>query len=179
MLPFFWPRCLICTIFCFWMVFSWERERRKGDWGTVVVGDNRPGGRWYWPSAIWIHIVLDQDVDMTCHRNYHWFCICMSLVHCCIQELVGINSAVVGGGGSLCGQQIYSEVVPVCCGSDKKKKRVSGLVGATVQDVKGHRKPHNSKSTRFCGICPVCKPKATPQSYSWLWCSCRQYLWQA
>ena len=71
-----------------------------------------------------------------------------------------------GGGGSLCGQQIYSEVVPVCCGSDKKKKRVSGLVGATVQDVKGHRKPHNSKSTRFCGICPVCKPKATPQSYS-------------
>ena len=33
------------------------------------------------------------------------------------------------------------------------------------------RKPHNSKSKRFCGTCPMCELKAMPQSIAGLQCS--------
>lgn len=52
------------------------------------------------------------------------------------------------------------------------------LRAAIDADDSSSHKPHNSKSTRFWGIFPVCKLKATPQNFIWLQRGCRQHLWK-
>ena len=97
-----------------------------------------------------------------------------------------------GGGGSLCGQQIYSEVVPVCCGSDKKKKEflygsvqqrrmlraTASLTIANQQDfvefaLCASPKPHH-KAIVDCGAAAgnTCGKHRTGPISSGMWCCC-------
>ena len=46
-------------------------------------------------------------------------------------------------------------------------RSLSSGAAADMGDSYSHQS-RNSKSIRFCGICPVCEHKVTPQSVTWL-----------